>query len=111
MTDDRLPTELIVAAALRDCGARAVPAYVLHKGAAASGTIVVKIVTRARGCRLQSQMRDMDGRLRWENIYDDDLIAETRADEYIQRTRARDPDVWVIEIEDDKAINPFDLTA
>ena len=107
--EDRIPTHLIVSSILRLCAVKAVPAYVLHKGEAESGTIIVKVVMRGQGCVLQNQSRDIDGNLVWQNVFEESVIDEPRADAYIQRSRARDPDVWVVEIEDSQGANPFSV--
>lgn len=106
--NERLPTELWVTAHLRQCAAKAVPAYVVHKGALAAGTVMVKIVVRGKGCRLLNQSRDMEGNLGWMDLFEGEIVDETRADQYIQRAIARDPDVWVIEVEDASGKNPFE---
>jgi hypothetical protein len=106
--DDRLPTGLWVDAHLRRCMTAAIPVYVVHKGAYASGTVIVKIVVRGAGCFLLNQMRDVDGEMGWMQVFDDAPVEERRADDYIKRTITRDPDVWVIEVEDAEGKNPFD---
>ncbi|MDD9900731.1 MAG: DUF1491 family protein [Alphaproteobacteria bacterium] len=106
--DDRLPTDLWVTAHVRQCGARGIPVYVAHKGAFASGTVMVKIVIPGQGCKLLNQTRDMDGNTAWMSIFDDDLVEEKRADDYTKRAISRDPDVWVIEVEDKEGQNPFE---
>lgn len=88
--------------------AQGTPVYVMHKGAAASGTVMVKIVIRGQGCKLLNQSRDIDGNLGWMDLYDGEIVDETRAEQYIQRTIERDPDVWVIEVEDMDGKNPFE---
>ncbi len=105
---DRLPTELWVAAHLRQCTAKGIPVYVARRGAAASGTVVVKVVVKGQGCRLFNQSRDMDGNTAWLDIFEGVTVDETRADQYIQRAADRDPDVWVIEVEDSSGKNPFE---
>ena len=51
----------------------------------------------------------MEGKLRWvDALPKDPTPSETDADAYITRTSARDPDLWVIEIEDRNGANPFD---
>jgi hypothetical protein len=106
--DDRLPTELLVTAQLRKCAMAGLPAYVVRRGAPAAGTVMVKIVMRGKGCRLFNQSRDSDGNMGWMDIYAGETVDESRADQYIQRTAARDPDVWVIEVEDASGKNPFE---
>lgn len=106
--DGRLPTELWVAAHLRQCTVKGMPAYVVRKGAPAAGTVMVKVVMRGQGCKLLNQSRDMDGNMGWMDVFDGEIVDETRADQYIQRTVARDPDVWVVEVEDMSGRNPFE---
>jgi hypothetical protein len=105
--DDRIPTEVWVTAHLRQCMAKGVPVYVMRKGAA-SGTVIVKIVMKSLGCRLFNQSRDLDGNMGWMDIYEGTVVDESRADEYIQRAASRDPDVWVVEVEDRDGKNPFE---
>jgi hypothetical protein len=107
MTDDRIPTELWVTAHLRQCTAKGIPAYVVHKGAPAAGTVMVKIVRKDKTCKLFNQSRDMDGVMGWMDVFDGVAVDEKKADEYIQRSLKRDPDVWVVEIEDAEGKNPF----
>lgn len=106
--NERMPTELWVTAHLRRCTAAGTPVYVIHRGAAAAGTVMVKIVMKGRGCKLLNQSRDIEGNLGWMDIYEGEIVDETRADQYIQRATERDPDVWVIEVEDINGKNPFE---
>ena len=108
MTDDRIPTELWVGAHIRQCAAKGVPVYVAHKGALASGTVMVKIILRDRTCKLLNQSRDMDGNTGWMAIFEGAAVDEKKADEYVQRALKRDPDVWVVEVEDADGKNPFE---
>ena len=80
----------------------------VHRGAAASGTVMVRIVMRGKGCKLLNQSRDSSGNMGWMDVFEGAAVDETRADQYIQRAIARDPDVWVIEVEDESGQNPFE---
>ncbi len=104
MSDDRLPTALWIEAHTRRLNAEGIPYYTLHTGAYAAGTVLLKL--RDKGaCRLLIQQRDLEGELGWTNATKDETLDDSRADEYIARATARDPDLWVIEIEAPE--NPF----
>lgn len=74
--------------------------YVLSKGDKTGGMVLQKISNMEGQCILLGQQRDLFGRLVWINALQDDVIGEKEADAYIARARDRDPDLWVIEIED-----------
>lgn len=106
--DDRLPTELWVAAQIRQCQSRNIPVYVTRRGNAGSGMVMLKVVVAGKGCRLLSQARDMDGAMGWMDAFDGETVEERRADDYAARAAARDPDLWIIEAEDASGGLPFE---
>ena len=108
MADDRLPTDVWVMAQVRRCNAEAVPAMVVRKGEAKGGIVVLKINQLDQGCRVLSQTRDFDGKLAWLAAFKGELVAESEADDYIGRAVARDPDLWVVEIEHRDGWHPFE---
>lgn len=91
---------MLVAAVLRRCAARAVPVYVVRRGAEENGTVIVHIVRRGQDPLVFTQAQGG-----WMNP----LGEAGDAGAYIQRAIARDPDVWVVEVEDDSGVNPFDV--
>ncbi len=99
MADDRIPTHIWVEAELRRCSAAAIPAVVVHRGERMGGAVMLKTWQQGVGCRLLSQMRDLDGKLSWYPAHKEDTIPEPDADERVRRAIARDPDLWVIEVE------------
>ena len=115
MSDDNtLPTHLRVGGVVRRLSGEGHAAYILAKGDPDRGTLLVKLIGRDHSCRLELEQRDWDGVLGWvsalpERPADTVEPEEMRADAYIERTRSRDPDVWVIEIEvaDATTPNPF----
>jgi hypothetical protein len=100
MREVRLKSEYWVQAHLRKCNAVGVPAYVARYGDNDRGLVVLKINTLVEGCRVYTQTRDMDGNLAWLAALGGELTAERDADAYIARQTDRDPDLWVVEIED-----------
>jgi hypothetical protein len=108
MDDDRLPTKLWVMAHLRRCAADAIPATVARRGEAMGGMVLLKLNQLEAGCRLLSQTRDVEGRLAWFPALAGKLVPEADADAYIARAVKRDPDLWVVEIEDRDGRHPFE---
>jgi len=108
MSDDRLPTELWVSAHLRRCSATGTPAVLVRRGEAERGSVLLKLNQLAAGCRILTQARDLAGELGWLAALGGQLVAEAEADAYIARAVDRDPDLWVIEIEDRQGRHPFD---
>ena len=108
MSDDQLPTALWVEGHLRQLEAQAIPYYVVNRGNHASGTVMLKLFAPGQGCKLLQQQRDFVGNMAWTNALPQDVVEESKADDYIRRAITRDPDIWVIEIEDKTYANPFD---
>lgn len=108
MADDRLPTDLWVMAHLRRCSREGIPAMLVRRGAAQGGTVLLKINQLEAGCRVLTQVRDLDGQLGWLPALAGQLVAEADADGYIARAVTRDPDLWVVEIEDRQGRHPFE---
>ena len=107
----RLPTNLIVTSVVRQAQMAGGSAYILQRGDAERGMVLVKLRgLRDDSCRLELQQRDLDGRLQWMPALPGATPPdEAKIDGYIERAQARDPDLWVVEIEvqDQEAPNPF----
>lgn len=111
MSDDRLPTALWVEGHLARLSALGRPYYIIQKGNYASGLVILKINALNETCRLLQQQRNfMTDMLEWAPALKSEEVAEKDADAYIERATARDPDLWVIEVEDPGKQNPFEDT-
>tara|TARA_B100000530_G_C15508640_1_gene309601 strand:- start:43 stop:375 length:333 start_codon:yes stop_codon:yes gene_type:complete len=108
VADDRLPTHIWIDAHLRRCSAEGIPAVIINSGERMGGTVLLKIYQAGLGCRLMSQMRDLEGNLSWYPAHKEEMIDERDADEYIKNSIKRDPDLWVIEIESRDGTVPVD---
>lgn len=106
--DGRLPTSLWLDAQLRVIAMRGMPYTVINKGAYASGTVMLKIYAPGEGCLLLQQQRGLDGQMGWMALFKGAVTAEGEVDAYITRAVDRDPDLWVIEVEDREKRNPFE---
>lgn len=109
MSDARLPTGLWVEVHLNHLSAAATPYYFVQKGNHASGLVLLKLNGLKGRVRLLAQQRDFtENKLVWVNALDEETVEERAADDYIQRGIKRDPDLWVLEIEDEEMTNPFE---
>ncbi len=108
MTEARLKTRLVVQAAVRLCSLRAVPVAVTRRGDEDAGTIVVKLNQFDRGCTVLVETRTIGGERAWLRGTGEAPVSEDTADAYIARQVARDPDLWVVEIEDRDGRPAFD---
>ncbi len=87
-------------AQVRLCDINCIPIFVRHKGDADAGSILLKLDRGMKGCSVLSQVRDQDGEQAWMYGGGGESIADADAEDYIKRQIGRDPDLWVIEIED-----------
>lgn len=87
-------------AALRRCQREGAGAYLLRRGDADSGAVVLKLRGRDGLCRVLTQGRDAAGRPGWIPVLAGERVAEAEADSYLERACSRDPDVWLVEVED-----------
>jgi hypothetical protein len=90
----RLPAHLVVGALLRRAGQAGGMAAVLAKGDPDAGSILVIGLDRGTAPHIWERGIGPDGRIA--------LIESTPAgdvDDYWRRRRARDPDLWVIELD------------
>ncbi|MFQ5347679.1 MAG: DUF1491 family protein [Rhodothalassiaceae bacterium] len=96
----RLTTEIWVQACLRQLNAAGLDAYLRHRGARERGGILLKINRFGGGCELIEPVAGLDGGRAWMRIGGGEPLAEVAAEEKIARRLERDPDLWVLEIED-----------
>lgn len=106
--EPRTPTHIWLDAKIRDLSAQAIGVYVLQKGEKMSGLVLLKVVANGQNCKLLMQERNFEtGALDWVDVFEQDIIDEKKADDYINRAVGRDPDLWVVEVEDSQMNNPF----
>jgi hypothetical protein len=96
-----LSTDVWVAALIRRAEQGGGYAMVLRKGDARAGAVLVKLVNRRAGTsRLLAEATRGDGERIWMRPLRSSDEHELEA--YVERTVKIDPDVWVVEIEDNQ---------
>ena len=94
----RLTSEIWVAAYLTRCRLATIPAFIVQKGDATAGAVIVKLNTLdGRAISFQRSFDLMTGARKWVVLAEGD---EPEVDASIASQRRFDPDLWVIEIED-----------
>ena len=96
--EPRLAAGIWVSAYLTRLRLAAIPAYVTQKGDATSGAVVVKVATLDGQARAFQRSFDLgtDARV-WVVLAEG---TEVEVDALLSRQKARDRDLWVIELED-----------
>ncbi len=96
-----LPTDLWVQALVRRAHMAGGYATVVRRGDARAGAVLVKAYDRrARTARLYAEAVRGDGERVWMEPLG--TTEEAALDAYAERARSRDPDLWVVEVEDDQ---------
>ena len=94
-----LSTDVWVGALIRRAEAEGAFAMVLKKGDPRAGAVLVKVLGRREGTvRLYASALGGGGETVWMQPLRD--AVDPDIDAYVERARARDPDLWVVEIED-----------
>jgi hypothetical protein len=94
----RLTAEFWVAAYLTRLRLADIPVFLTRRGDATSGAVLVKCATLDGRARAYQRSFDLStGDRTWVILVEGD---EAQVDATIDRARARDPDLWVIEVED-----------
>jgi len=105
--EERLSTELFVKAHLRQMIVQGIHATIVHRGDDWGGAILLHLNLLDGRNWLLSQIRDMEGEIAWLRIKNGADLTMEEVVQYIEKAVTRDPDLWVIEIEDKKGVNPF----
>ena len=92
---------------MRQLSTRGVGAYLRQGGDADRGTLIVRVDCLDGRNRIFTQHRNLDGNLAWMIATPEDFCDNETAESYLNRAIQRDPDLWVIEIEDRLGQNPF----
>jgi hypothetical protein len=94
-----IPTDIWVAALIRRANLDGAFAVVSRRGDARAGAVLVRVWnSRAQAMKLFSEALDAQGRSVWIRPTPSSIEADITA--FVERAIGRDPDIWVVDIED-----------
>lgn len=99
MIEPRLATHVFVAAIRRTAEAEGGFATILAKGDPVSGSLL--LIRREKGANpaLFERLPTFSGGSKWEMIAPQDVESEEFISDYCERRCARDPDLWIVELD------------
>ena len=108
MTEPRLKAGLRASAALRRAHQQGRSGMVLRRGDPDAGQILVVLRERGGGMVALSQARTIEGEDAWVRGTGTLPVDQVAIDLYVARQVARDPDLWVLEIDGPDLVPPFE---
>lgn len=103
---EALKTSLWIEAHIRTCFSRDCPAFVVARGDADRGGILLKLDRFEVGICLYERTLDFDGNRVWRQLLAGADVDRART--MIEKKRSFDEDLWVLEIEDLRGIYELD---
>jgi len=92
----RVTSEFWVSAYKQVLEAQAIPLFIIKKGNAAAGAIIVRISDLQGKSKIFGQSFDMDGDRRWVELA---AGKDAEMDTVILRQKKVDSDLWILEVE------------
>lgn len=102
----RLASGVWVSAYLARLAQEGIHAHLIHRGEPTAGAVVVKVAFMDGRASLYQRAYGPEGRRIWDARFE--AAPEGEVDEAIARLRRRDPDLWVIEVEDPRGRHMLD---
>ncbi len=93
----RLTSAIWVDAYRARLSAEGIPVYIVARGDATAGAILIKLASLDGYARAYQRIMALDGSRPWDVLADG---IEADVDAAIGRARSTDPDLWVVEVED-----------
>lgn len=101
MFEERLATRIWVDALIRRAQLEGASAFVLQKGDASRGDVLIKVADMRGTAQALAPRTNMDGVRVFVDLAAQGVgPEEASVDDYLRKARGRDSDLWVIEIED-----------
>ena len=103
----RLTTSILVSSALRQAQAKGIFAAILRQGDEQAGTIFVEVEIDPAQSSLYGRQVSFDGDYEWVCLTGEVPVSSADVAERLHKESARDPDCWIICVQDPKGRNIF----
>ena len=104
----RLKSGMLVAAALRYASQELIDCVLVRRGDADAGAIFIHINAGLDQHKILARVLDFDGNYSWQAITGADWVDAETASARLDKEIGRDPDAFVLAVDDPKGLNPFD---
>ncbi|MBT3702857.1 MAG: DUF1491 family protein [Alphaproteobacteria bacterium] len=100
MSEPRIKADIWIKALIRRAQVAGAFAAVVRRGDDTAGSLLLKINKLDGQATVYVPGYNFDGQRVWRRHNKDGATPEAEADLYIEKSVARDPDIWVVEVED-----------
>ncbi len=104
----RLKTEILIRSALRLADSQMISAAIAHRGDSDAGALFVEIEKSFSEAKLLCRTLGFDGGYEWVSLSGEGWRHPIDIQALVERERQRDPDCWVVSVQDPKGRNIFD---
>ncbi|WP_324333020.1 DUF1491 family protein [Sphingorhabdus sp.] len=111
MIEPRLASHMLVSGLIRQAAAHGSFAAVLRKGDRIAGAVLLLRREKGRNPALFERFPSLDGSGKWSEVTIEDIEKEEKISEILDRRAARDPDIWILELDVPSAERFTDILA
>jgi hypothetical protein len=97
--EPRLATHVLVSSLIRRASADGDFATILRKGDPTAGALLLAGRVRGQNLALYEQYPTLEGSRNWQPLSEQAIDSEEKLAEYLKRRIARDPDIWILELD------------
>ena len=90
---------MLVSGLIRQAEAHGAYATVLRKGDQTAGSILLLRREKGRNPALFERVPSLDGAGNWSEVTIETIEKEEKISAYLERRAARDPDIWILELD------------
>lgn len=99
MIEPRLASHMLVSGLIRQAEAQGAFAAILRKGDRTAGAILLLRREKGRNPALFERFLSLAGPAIWTQVTIEDIEIEKKISEFLDRRAARDPDIWILELD------------